>query len=94
MRGVFFLGLLLLLGACSDAVDSITYEPTPESILTPDRVESRLGTLEFFDGFLWLMSFKILLITRQRFYKCNKARQFHFHLHFTMLISENYYFLT
>ena len=24
--------------------------PIPESIMTPDRVESRLGTLEFFDG--------------------------------------------
>ena len=25
--------------------------PIPESILTPDKVETRLGTLEFFDGF-------------------------------------------
>jgi len=28
----------------------IEYAPTPPSILTPDRVTTRLGTLEFFDG--------------------------------------------
>ena len=26
------------------------YAPPPASILTPDRVDTRLGTLEFFDG--------------------------------------------
>ena len=24
--------------------------PIPESIMTPDKVETRIGTLEFFDG--------------------------------------------
>jgi hypothetical protein len=28
----------------------VQYAPTPTSILTPDRVETRIGTLEFFDG--------------------------------------------
>ena len=26
------------------------YAPTPESIITPDRVDTRIGTLQFFDG--------------------------------------------
>ena len=30
----------------------VEYEPIPSSILTPDRVETRLGALEFFDGYL------------------------------------------
>jgi hypothetical protein len=28
----------------------VQYAPTPPSLLTPDRVETRVGTLEFFDG--------------------------------------------
>jgi hypothetical protein len=30
---------------------AVQYQPTPQSILTPDRVETRLGTLSFFDGY-------------------------------------------
>ena len=30
--------------------DAIAYAPVPESIQTPDSVDTRLGTLEFFDG--------------------------------------------
>ena len=46
--------LIALVGACSDGgrvPASVTYEAIPPSILTPDRVESRLGTLSFFDGY-------------------------------------------
>ena len=32
------------------AVESGAYAPTPASITTPDRVDTRLGTLQFFDG--------------------------------------------
>ena len=45
---------VLFLGACATGVAQITpgYNThIPESIMTPDRVETRLGTLEFFDGF-------------------------------------------
>ncbi|MFG0285357.1 MAG: DUF1254 domain-containing protein [Phycisphaerales bacterium JB039] len=35
----------------ADATEPIEYEPIPSSILTPNRVETRLGTLEFFDGY-------------------------------------------
>lgn len=53
---------LLYVAACSDRDNTaatatqaraveISYAPIPESILTPDSVESRLGTLEFFDGY-------------------------------------------
>ena len=53
---------LLIVAACADRDDSvgsetrsqageISYAPIPESILTPDSVESRIGTLEFFDGY-------------------------------------------
>ena len=48
---VIFLGLMMLLGARAEAVNPITYKPTPESIMTPDHVETRLGTLAFFDGY-------------------------------------------
>jgi len=43
----------VLLGACADAdkVKTVNYEPIPQSITTPDKVESRLGTLNFFDGY-------------------------------------------
>lgn len=30
--------------------DGVPYKPIPESILTPDRIDTRLGKLEFFDG--------------------------------------------
>ena len=54
--------LLLNIVACADRDDSagtaataqageISYAPIPESILTPDSVDSRIGTLEFFDGY-------------------------------------------
>ena len=53
---------LLFVAACADRDDSaatatqaqageISYAPIPESILTPDSVDSRIGTLEFFDGY-------------------------------------------
>jgi hypothetical protein len=53
---------LLIVAACADRDDSagtetgpqagdISYAPIPESILTPDSVDSRIGTLEFFDGY-------------------------------------------
>ena len=37
--------------ACTGGDGSIKYEPIPSSILTPDRVETRLGPLTFFDGY-------------------------------------------
>ena len=57
-----FTMLLLIVAACADRDDSsgvaskaqsgeISYAPIPESIITPDSVETRLGTLEFFDGY-------------------------------------------
>jgi hypothetical protein len=51
MHKVLLLGLMMLLGARADAVNPITYKPTPQSIMTPDHVETRLGSLAFFDGF-------------------------------------------
>ena len=39
------------MGACADGTGRVEYEPVPRSIQTPDRVETRLGTLEFFDGY-------------------------------------------
>ena len=51
MRTILSLGLIVLVGACTDAAGPIEYEPTPPSILTPGHVETRLGTLEFFDGY-------------------------------------------
>jgi hypothetical protein len=39
-------------GAATNAqMGKISYAPIPESILTPDSVDTRLGTLEFFDGY-------------------------------------------
>ncbi len=41
-------------GGSTSSVSSdsaIAYAPVPESIRTPDSVETRLGTLEFFDGY-------------------------------------------
>jgi hypothetical protein len=54
--------LLLIVAACADRDDSsgvashaqsgaISYAPITESILTPDSVDTRLGTLDFFDGY-------------------------------------------
>ena len=64
-RNPIFLTLLaplLFVAACTDRDDSagtaiqaqagaISYAPIPESILTPGSVDSRIGTLEFFDGY-------------------------------------------
>ena len=53
----FFPALLVggLLIACANAraadPPSIRYAETPKSILTPDEVKTRIGTLRFFDGF-------------------------------------------
>jgi hypothetical protein len=35
----------------SSSTKAVEYEPIPSSILTPNRVESRLGPLTFFDGY-------------------------------------------
>jgi hypothetical protein len=56
------IALLLIVAACTDRdgntgtetgrqAGGISYAPIPESILTPDSVNSRIGTLEFFDGY-------------------------------------------
>ena len=37
--------------AADSATGTISYAPIPESIRTPDNVRTRLGTLEFFDGY-------------------------------------------
>ena len=50
-RTVLVLALIVPVGACIDDSGSIDYEPIPSMILTPDRVETRLGTLAFFDGY-------------------------------------------
>ena len=48
------LGVAFVVG-CVHAQDTlprtVQYDDTPGSILTPDRVETRLGTLQFFDGY-------------------------------------------
>ncbi|MEE4108762.1 MAG: hypothetical protein V2I24_05405 [Halieaceae bacterium] len=41
----------LVTGTVTAAAAQVEYEPIPPSILTPDRVETRLGSLEFFDGY-------------------------------------------
>ena len=41
----------VLAGGYAGAAEPIEYEPIPSSILTPDCVATRLGPLEFFDGF-------------------------------------------
>ena len=48
----------LVIPACNSGADggsmaggSIDYDPIPPAILTPDRVDTRLGRLEFFDGY-------------------------------------------
>ena len=56
LRTILTLGLTVLLGACAEEAapikhEPIKYEPIPPSILTPERVETRLGPLTFFDGF-------------------------------------------
>ena len=52
-RIILSLCLIVLLGAGAGAAkaETILYEPIPESITTPNKVESRLGTLSFFDGY-------------------------------------------
>ena len=54
---ILMISLICLLSGCSDTKiptvvgpDGVPYEPIPESILTPDGVDTRLGALEFFDG--------------------------------------------
>ncbi|SMF27021.1 Uncharacterized conserved protein [Alteromonadaceae bacterium Bs31] len=53
IRTMLMLGLLVLFGACVDTnkAKTIKYEGVPVSITTPDKVETRLGTLNFFDGY-------------------------------------------
>ena len=56
LRTILPLVLTLLLGACAEEAEPIRdepikYEPIPLSILTPERVETRLGPLTFFDGY-------------------------------------------
>lgn len=51
IRKTLAFGFVLLLGACAQDTAKVAYEPVPPSILTPDRVETRLGPLTFFDGY-------------------------------------------
>ena len=50
-RTIVTLVLAAFAGICAAEEDVVTYEPVPPSLLTPDRVETRLGPLEFFDGY-------------------------------------------
>jgi len=50
-RTILTLAAALTAGACTAGDGSAGYERIPPSILTPDRVETRLGTLAFFDGY-------------------------------------------
>jgi hypothetical protein len=55
MHRIALLLLALSVGACAgpqtrDDTQTESYAPPPPSILTPDRVDTRLGPLEFFDG--------------------------------------------
>jgi len=50
-RAILVLTMAVGVGACADGTGRVEYEPVPRSIQTPDRVETRLGTLEFFDGY-------------------------------------------
>ncbi|MBW2244426.1 MAG: DUF1254 domain-containing protein, partial [Deltaproteobacteria bacterium] len=47
-----FIGVLVLFvtGCAREPAPSIEYAAVPPQILTPDRVETRIGRLEFFDG--------------------------------------------
>ncbi len=51
LRSILTICLTLLLVAAVNAAEPIQYEPIPPSILTPDRIETRLGPLSFFDGY-------------------------------------------
>ncbi len=51
MRNIWTFALTLLLVAAVNAAEPIQYQPIPPSILTPDRIETRLGPLTFFDGY-------------------------------------------
>ncbi len=53
LRVILSLGLIALLSACAEAdkADPVQYDPVPQAITTPDKVETRLGTLTFFDGY-------------------------------------------
>jgi hypothetical protein len=52
---LFIILPVLALAGCnrteSSKMATVQYQPTPQSILTPDRVETRLGHLSFFDGY-------------------------------------------
>ncbi len=50
-RNILTLALAALFATCAGAAEPIRYAPVPPSILTPDRVETRLGPLSFFDGY-------------------------------------------
>jgi hypothetical protein len=49
------MALALVVAACDQSGSSrsapVSYVPIPDSIQTPDAIESRLGTLQFFDGY-------------------------------------------
>jgi hypothetical protein len=49
-RTILALATVAVASACSAGDGSVRYERVPPSILTPDRVDTRLGTLAFFDG--------------------------------------------
>lgn len=52
-RIILSLGLVVFLGACAEAdkADPVKYESVPQAITTPDKVETRVGTHRFFDGY-------------------------------------------
>ena len=46
-RTIVTLVLATFVGICAAEEEVVTYEPVPPALLTPDRVETRLGPLEF-----------------------------------------------
>jgi len=54
-QSALFVSLAFVVVACdpggSSGSGAVDYAPTPESILTPDTVGSRLGALHYFDGY-------------------------------------------
>jgi len=52
---LFMVLSMLALAGCNRTeslkMAAVQYQPTPPSILTPDRVDTRVGSLSFFDGY-------------------------------------------
>ena len=55
LMALFMVLSMLALAGCnrteSSKMAAVQYQPTPPSILTPDRVDTRVGSLSFFDGY-------------------------------------------